>query len=437
MSKLRIRRGTLAKDSDVKVEEEIGTTGLRHSGGTIVDEFLRDLSGGRKFASYREMADNDVIISGVLTIIDLLQAQREWSVVPADAEDPLAVLWAERLATSLFEDLEHSFAKVPATAITDSITFGMHISEMVFKKRADGLITFKKFAARSPETLESWVWDWAEDRPLAVVQQNPNRGVRVTIPLAKCLHVTHKPRYENPEGTSALRGLYTTYKAVSKLRTVEGIGYERNVAGMPIMEVPLEILSADRDSEDGALYTEIKKLIQQIKRDEREGAIIPAEQTTDAEGRVIPTGFKFRFANAAAQSAMAQALHNTIVRLETHMARGLLAEFSMMGSADASGSRSMHEDKTGLFALFMDGLANRVKWALNSGPIKLWGELNKVPPEALPSVEHAPLQREALDVLSTFVKDMVLAGIINPTPELEGFMLGRAGLPGSGTEEVD
>jgi hypothetical protein len=97
----------------------------------------------------------------------------------------------------------------------------------------------------------------------------------------------------------------------------------------------------------------------------------------------------------------------------------------------------MHEDKTGLFALFMDGLANRVKWALNSGPIHLWGVLNKVPPEALPSVEHAPLQREALDVLSTFVKDMVLAGIINPTPELEGFMLGRAGLPGSGTEEVD
>lgn len=433
---MKLQPGALTRDP-IRVTDEIGTTGLRQFGGFIHEEFLPDLRGRRKMAQYREMADNDIVISTVLSVYQRLQSQRVWTAAPSIADDAQALKWSDRLREAFFEDMEHPFIKIPVTSIDDSLTFGAHLSEMVFKMRDDGLVTFKKFAPRSMEAVENWVWDTEEDKAVGFVHQNPSIGVRVTIPLVKCLHVTHRPRYDNPEGTSALRGLFTTYAAVKKLRMVEGIGYERNVSGMPIMEVPPEILDASRDTVDSTVYNEFKKLIQQIKRDEREGLIIPAEMIEGEDGKSVPTGYKFRFANAAAHASMAAALHATIVRLETHIARGLQAEFLMMGSADSSGSYSMHEDKTSLFALHMDGLADTVRVAMNNGPIRVWAELNHCPPEFIPTLEHAPLQKTPLKDLGEFIKQMVDAMVLTPTPELEGFVAERAGLPIAGVDEVD
>ena len=49
---------------------ELGTSGLRRSGGFVHEDFLNQLRGRRGFLVYREMADNDPVIGSILYAIE-------------------------------------------------------------------------------------------------------------------------------------------------------------------------------------------------------------------------------------------------------------------------------------------------------------------------------------------------------------------------------
>ncbi len=58
-------------DADHKYDFlEIGSSGLRRSGGYINEEFLSNLQGVKGFKVYREMHDNDPVIGAMLYAID-------------------------------------------------------------------------------------------------------------------------------------------------------------------------------------------------------------------------------------------------------------------------------------------------------------------------------------------------------------------------------
>lgn len=67
---------------------EVGSTGLQQWGGNIHEEFLRALQGDRGRKTYREMADNDPVIGGMLFAIDMLTRQVDWHLEPAYVAPP-------------------------------------------------------------------------------------------------------------------------------------------------------------------------------------------------------------------------------------------------------------------------------------------------------------------------------------------------------------
>ncbi|NAZ37163.1 hypothetical protein [Rubellimicrobium sp. CFH 75288] len=64
------RRSTLAGMGDV-----VGTTGLRLSGGAIIEEFLPELRGQRGARTFREMADNESTLGAVIFVVTTLLRQ--------------------------------------------------------------------------------------------------------------------------------------------------------------------------------------------------------------------------------------------------------------------------------------------------------------------------------------------------------------------------
>ncbi|NBR24498.1 MAG: hypothetical protein EBU08_12145, partial [Micrococcales bacterium] len=62
--------------------QELGSTGLRRSGGTVYEEFLVNLRGLRGARVYREMADNDPTIGSMLYAIEKVITRLEWRVDP-------------------------------------------------------------------------------------------------------------------------------------------------------------------------------------------------------------------------------------------------------------------------------------------------------------------------------------------------------------------
>ena len=54
---------------------ELGSTGLKRNRGTVMEEFLKELKGGRSVRVYREMADNDPIVNACLSATKYLLRQ--------------------------------------------------------------------------------------------------------------------------------------------------------------------------------------------------------------------------------------------------------------------------------------------------------------------------------------------------------------------------
>lgn len=63
---------------------EIGSTGLRRSGGVVIEELFRELEGQRGRLKYKEMGDNDPVISGILYAFEMMFRQARMTVRPGN-----------------------------------------------------------------------------------------------------------------------------------------------------------------------------------------------------------------------------------------------------------------------------------------------------------------------------------------------------------------
>ena len=62
-----------------------------------------------------------------------------------------------------------------------------------------------------------------------------------TIPIDKALLFRTKSRKDNPEGRSILRNAYRSWYFKRRIQEVEGIGIERDLAGLPVMYAPADL----------------------------------------------------------------------------------------------------------------------------------------------------------------------------------------------------
>lgn len=89
---------------------EIGASGLAQYGGFVRDEFLPQLQGDNALHVYREMFDNDPIISSLVFAIQMLMRQVEWRVEPPE---PATV---EDIVEERIQERQKAAAEVQAAA---------------------------------------------------------------------------------------------------------------------------------------------------------------------------------------------------------------------------------------------------------------------------------------------------------------------------------
>ena len=73
-----------------------------------------------------------------------------------------------------------------------------------------------------------------------------------TIPMSKALLFRTKSRKNNPEGRSILRNAYRSWYFKRRIQEIEGIGIERDLAGLPVMHGPegLDLWNDDIEDKD-------------------------------------------------------------------------------------------------------------------------------------------------------------------------------------------
>ena len=406
---------------------EIGSSGLRRSGGIINEEFLANLQGVKGFKVYREMRDNDPVIGAMLYAIDKVITRLEWKI---DGED-------ERTVTFVQECLDDMSDSWDATLqnILSMLIYGWTFHEIVYKIRGgmtndpkthsrfnDNRIGWRKWPVRAQETLQEWMLD---DRGgiQGMVQIDPSGGGLHRIPIEKALLFRTTTNRNNPEGYSLLRNAYRPWFYKRRIEEIEAVGIERDLAGLPMAYVPPEYLMTTANAAQKAVLQAITDIVQNVKRNEQEGIVFPAAY--DEQGNRI-----FDLTLLSASGARQFDTGAVIQRYDQRIAMSLLSDFLLLGS-DRVGSFALGTAKVDLWTLAVDSIAKTIAEVVNQFAIPRLLKLNAMRMDKMPELTYGQVSSVELGEVADYVSKLMNVGAIMPDPGLEGHLRSLGDLPDS------
>jgi dsDNA-binding SOS-regulon protein len=427
----------MAKGKDFKLDlGTLGSTGLPVYSGRIYDESLVELDGEHGRKVLREMSEQDPIIGGVLLGVELLSRQVPYTIKAADESDKAHEIadFVDEALTDMSPSWEDTLSE-----ILSYLTYGWSWLEIIYKRRQglkpnspqkssrfdDDKIGWGGWSIRSQETLDHWEFSEGDKGELVAMHQwAPPDYKAVRIPRNKSLHFKTRSRRENPEGVSILRNAYRPWYMKKNIEIIEGIGVERDLAGLPVLWAPSNLFSANASADEQSLFAKLQKIVTSIKRDEQEGILMP--MAFDEEGKnplykleLLSTGGDRQFDTNA-----------IINRYDERIAMSMLADFILMGH-QAVGSYALSTTKTGLFSTALSAFLDLIVAEINMQAIPRLVLLNGWSLKDCPTLQHGKIDTTDLSKLGSFLKQLSDAGMaVFPNQLLEKYLLETAGLPG-------
>lgn len=405
--------------------KELGRIGqLRYYGpgmsSQFMEEFLPELRGIRGVHAYSEMADNDATVGAILFAIEMLLRQCEFHIEPSgDSEKDKE---AAEFVESCMDDMERTWADT-LSEIMSFLIYGWSYHEIVYKRRVgrtsspitnskheDGLIGWRKLAIRSQDTLYGWAYKDGTDDLIGMTQTPPPTYEHITIPVEKALHFRTRSRKDNPEGRSILRTAYRAYYFKKRLEEIEGYGMERDLAGFPVLYAPQDLpIWADDDPDMVATLARAENIVTSIRRDAREGLVLPGGEN----------GWKLELLSSGSRR---QFDTNAIIdRYDKRIATSVLADFVMLGQQQV-GSFALADSKTKIFALAIGTYLDIICEVFNNQAIPRLIDINGDHFKGItdyPKMVHGDIEEVDLTQFTTFIKEMVGVGVIQPDEALE------------------
>lgn len=428
------RKGKVSKAAPDMTE--LGHSGLEQYGGRIDDDILNQLRGVQKMRTFQEMSENDPIIGAMLYALEVLLKPLTWT-VEKGGDSPQDLEAADYLE-SILEDMSHTMADFLSEWMACPV-FGFCPFEIVLKKRngenrepgkasryTDGLLGVRKLAVRHPMTRDRWLFD-DEGGIQAMVQDGPSwGGAQITLPIEKLLLFRMMARKNSPEGSSLLRRAYVPWHRKKRIETIEAIGIERDLAGLPVMYTPAEWHAAG--SKHSSLLAEAKKIVRNIKADEQAGVVLPT--VYDNEGRKLLE--LHLLASGGTRNFDTNAVIQRLSREELMVA---LADVIVLGH-EKVGSFALASSKTNLFTAGLGSMADDIESVFNRHLVPRLMAINGFKLEKLPQYRHGDIESVDLLELADYIQKLSMAGFpLFPTEsgELERELLRAANLP---TEEL-
>lgn len=413
--------------------KEIGRVGQRRYGGIFYEEFLSELRGRKGAEVFTEMSNNDETIGAILFAIEMLVRQASWSVEPggSTAKDREAAEFVK----SCMDDMQQTWIDT-ISEILSFLTYGWSFHEIVYKRRMgrtkdnrtsskydDGLIGWMKLPIRSQETLYQWEYD-DQDNLIGMTQMPPPDFGLITIPMNKAMLFRTRSRKDNPEGRSILRTAYRSWYFKRRIQEIEGIGIERDLAGLPVITTPEGMDIWDKDDEDmNAIRTGLEAMVKNIRRD-------------STEGLVLPFGYTFELTSTGGSRQFDT--NSIIARYDTKISQTVLADFIQLGH-ESVGSFALSSDKTNLFSMAICAFLDIICQTFNSQGIPALIDINGdhfAGVTDYPRLTHGDIEDVDLATVATFIKDMTSIGVIIPDESLEDYVRQLGKLPKRTTDTV-
>lgn len=408
------------------IPKMLGTSGLDISlDGVIREEFLPNLQWPQAGEVYKEMGSNDPTIGAMLFAIEKLIQGVTWSVAPGvDSE-------RGNYEAELLDSILHDMDKPWEETISDIMSFlqyGFSIHEPIFKIRrgpkqsnpkfkskfTDGKFGLRKLAGRSQSSIYRWEVDPETMEISGVWQWVPNSAKRVFLPKDRYIHFRANSKRDNPESTSILRNAYRPWFFKKSIEETEALGIARDLAGIPVMTAPIELLQEDASPSEKAFREHLKDIVTGIANNEQSGVLIPA--AFDDMGNKLIT---LELLNSSGKRQFDT--DKIIQRYSSQIAQTVLADFIMLGQT-TFGSFALSSNKTKLFAAALGAWLKNIANTLNNQLIPKLAELNDWDFENLPKIVPGDLEGRDLNTVANYFSSLKKEGLIRPDAGLEGFL---------------
>lgn len=353
----------------------------------------------------------------------------------AEIDAPEREICMPQFKHKIMDDMQQTWIDT-ISEILSFLTYGWSFHEIVYKRRMgrtkdnrtsskydDGLIGWMKLPIRSQETLYQWEYD-DQDNLIGMTQMPPPDFGLITIPMNKAMLFRTRSRKDNPEGRSILRTAYRSWYFKRRIQEIEGIGIERDLAGLPVITTPEGMDIWDKDDEDmNAIRAGLEAMVKNIRRD-------------STEGLVLPFGYSFELTSTGGSRQFDT--NSIIARYDTKISQTVLADFIQLGH-ESVGSFALSSDKTNLFSMAICAFLDIICQTFNSQGIPALIDINGdhfAGVTDYPRLTHGDIEDVDLATMATFIKDMTSIGVIIPDESLEDYVRQLGKLPKRTTDTV-
>lgn len=410
---------------------EAGSTGLRRSGGFVLEEFLPQLQGTKARMVYREMSDNDPVIGGILLAFNEVLGRLDWHIEKPDNATPEEMA-AYDFICGAFEDTEDSWDSTIAQ-ILSMLIYGYSVHEIVYKirggkhtdpryrsKYADGKIGWRKFPIRAQDSFLRW--EFAEHGEIIAYHQMDIATGMHRIPMKKAMLFRTTELKGNPEGISLLRKAYTSWYYKKRIQEIEAVGIERDLAGLPIVYAPQEWFSANADDGTAASLRAVQAMVTQVKRNESEGLVIP--YITDENGNKMLT-----LELLSSGGSRTFDTSGIIDRYNKMIATSMLADFVLLGQGTV-GSFALGAAKLESWQMIVESIAKSVCEVFTKQAIEKLLILNGMEVERPPYLAFGSVAYADLTAIAPYMSMLADTGILTMNdPDLETWARQQANMP--------
>lgn len=369
-----------------KEKGEIGFTGLVEYNGQIKDDFLKEFHGKEAYKRFNEMRLNNATIGAGLLAIEYIIRSMSWEFTSDEENDP----WLE-----IAEEARTNMSTSWNDFISEAISFvwaGFSIFEIVYKNEG-GKWSWRKFAPRGQDTVYQWLFD--DNGGLAGFRQlAAPKFQAVDIPIEKSILFRTRLEKNNPEGRSLLRIAWVSYYYLKNLQQIEAIGFERDVSGMPVINLPQGASTSQSDPNSDA--SKAAQVVRNVRTDEQAGLVLP---------------YEWAFSLASGTGRSFQSLAAAIERYEKRIAISFFSQFLMLGQ-DGTGSLALGTSSTDFFMNAVNAIADIVSETFTKYAVYRLLKLNGATDEEARRIKltHTPASTVDITKIGTFlgsIKDML------------------------------
>lgn len=442
---------TAASDNDIENTSiprirlgQMSYNGTLALGGEILESCKHELNFPQSIKTFDLMAE-DQDIQPALDVPNASICRVKWQVtVPEGYEEELK---AEKqfLEECLFQDMEHPFEEF-ISQVVSLRQYGFAPFEKVYRYRTfksgsrfnDNRVGLRSLYLIDQHTIRGWKWDESgrkvtdlcqfRVKPQSVdgmswsqYEVGEDGKNYITIPVKKVLNFRNKRKGNSPQGSSFLVGAWRAWRLKTSLEEFLAVGVVKDLQGLPIIEVPAELMSPDASETQKLEYAFWQNTIRNIHQNAQAGLIIPS--TKDEKGD--------RYYDLRTVSSGGQKAYDVLSIIEFYRKSILTALFAqqLVLGQDGSGSFSLSENMAGVTGLSVETTLREIEQVLNHDLVPQLFALNGIKKKVLPKITYGDVLPVDLETLSKFIQRTAAVGLISKDAKTVNWIAKQANMP--------